>query len=438
MSLRPMDSEFKRRMSPSLSLVTVACLTPRKHQVIIADENIEKINFDDNPDVVGINVNVDTFERAKLIAERYRLKGTKVIFGGIHASANPFAMLDYCDSICIGAAEISWPMMLNDITHSSLKKIYQHKHSDLSKTPIANWNFINKSKYLYTNVVVTSRGCPHACEFCYNSCDYVDNTYKNRPLVDVLTEIDNLATKQVYFIDDNLIGNISYCNELISELAERKLIWHAAVSANIVHHKELIDKMAESGCKSLFIGFETINRDALKEVNKNQNKIEKYEELISYLHHKGIMVNASLVFGFDSDTKDVFKNTLEWLIKNRIETVTSHILTPYPGTKLYRKMLKENRITDFNLKKYNTSNVVFKPKKMTTEELRNGYMWLYKELYKHRNILKRIPTYGKNFLPYFLFNYCYRKYGKSITRIFKNRLMNKAGILSRFLSYGIG
>jgi radical SAM superfamily enzyme YgiQ (UPF0313 family) len=424
-------------MSPPLSLMTVASLTPTKHKIIIADENIEAIDYSDNPDVVGINVNVDTFERAKLIASFYKQKGTKIIFGGIHASANPLSMLKFCDSVCIGSAEISWPVMLSDISSGKLKKIYNHKTSDLSQTPITKRTFINKKKYLYTNIVVTSRGCPHTCEFCYNSCEYVDNAFKNRPLEDVLQEIDNIKTKQVYFIDDNFIGNLNYCKKLVSELSKKNLIWHAAVSVNIVHHKDLIDKMADSGCRSLFIGFETINNNSLIEVSKKQNKTEQYEDLINYLHLKGIMVNASLVFGFDSDTKEVFVNTLKWLVKNKIETVTSHILTPYPGTILYKKLIKANRITDFNLSNYNTSNVVFEPKNMSSEELKNGYLWIYKEFYKHKNIIKRIPTNKKNQIPFFLFNYGYRKYGKIVTRIFKNSLMNKAGTLSRVLCYGI-
>lgn len=439
MSLRPMDSEFKRRMSPSLSLVTIASLTPKEHRVTIADENISKLSFDDKPDVVGINVNVDTSERAKEIASIYRNKGTCVIFGGIHASANPFTLIDYCDSICIGEAEKIWPQMLNDFTQNRLRKFYQNKSGvDLFDFPIPDWRTIDASKYLYTNIVITSRGCPFKCEFCYNSCSYVNNSYRTRPLNDVLREIDNLKTNQVYFIDDNFIGDINYCNSLIEELKKRNLIWHAAVSTNLVNHKWLIDKMADSGCRSLFIGFETINQKSLLEMNKKQNKIKKFEELIAYLHKRAIMVNASLVFGFDDHTPEVFKETLNWLIKNKIETMTSHILTPYPGTKLYSKLFNENRITDYNLSQYNTSNVVFKPQLMSAKELRDGYLWIYREFYKHKNIFKRIPECRKNYLPYFLFNYGYRKYGRLIANISKSLLMSKVGNLSRYLSYGIG
>lgn len=439
MSMRPMDSEFKRRMSPSLSLVTLASLTPKVHHVSIADENIEKLNFNDKPDIVGITVNVDTSGRAKELARIYSALGATIIFGGIHASANPFEMGEYCDSICIGEAEELWENMINDYLQNKLKRQYFNKNStSLSSFPIPDWTYVDSSKYLYSNVVITSRGCPFKCDFCYNSCAYINSKYRNRPLEHVLQEIDNLGTKQVYFIDDNLIGNLNYLNILLPELQKRKLIWHAAVSANLYKYPQLIKKMAESGCKSLFIGFESINQRALKVVNKFQNNINNYESLIKLLHDNAIMVNASLVFGLDNDNADVFKETLDWLVKNKVETMTAHILTPYPGTVLYKQMIKENRITRVNPEMYNTSNVVFRPKNMTPEELRKGYLWMYKQFYTHKNIFRRIPKRKENVFAYLLFNYGYRKYGRIFSTLSKNRFMKKVGMFASRLSYGIG
>jgi radical SAM superfamily enzyme YgiQ (UPF0313 family) len=439
MSMRPMDTEFKRRMSPSLSLVTLASLTPSMHRVVIEDENIHHINYNDNPDIVGITVNVDTSERAKQIARKFRSKGSKVVFGGIHASAMPFDMAEHCDSICIGEAEEIWAIMLEDFAKNRLKRRYLNLHStDLSNYPRPKWNFIDKSKYLYSNVVITSRGCPYKCDFCYNSCSYINNKYRNRPLNEVLKEIDSLQTRQVYFIDDNLIGNISYLKQLIAALKSRKIVWHAAVSANLYKHPELITQMAYSGCKSLFIGFESINQRALQNINKHQNSIANYEYLIKMLHDNAIMVNASLVLGLDDDTAEVFSDTLKWLIKNKIETMTAHILTPYPGTTLYKRMIQENRIIDSKSENYNTSNVVFRPKNMTSNELRDGYLWMYKEFYKHRNIWKRIPQKRENYIPYFLFNYGYRKYGWLFSFLTKNGFMRRIGSFASRLSYGIG
>jgi len=438
MSLRPMDSVYKRLLSPSLSLVTIAALTPKEHIVWIEDENIGKIKLTDNPDLVGITVNVDTSERAFEIAKSYRKRGIKVVFGGIHASANPDLMLQNCDSVVIGEAEEIWSNLLTDFADNQLKNIYKNdKTTDLKNVPLPDWSFVKIDKYLYHNVIVTSRGCPFKCNFCYNSSDYVSNPFRNRPVEDVLKEIENFGTKQILFIDDNFIGNIEWTKQFIQTIKNKGFTWHAAVSANIFYHKYLIREFAQSGCKSLFIGFESINENSILSAGKKQNKVKEYEELIAFLHENGIMVNASMVFGFDHDEPSVFENTLNWLIKNKIETMTAHILTPYPGTVLYKQLLSENRITDFKPDKYNTSNVVFQPQKMTAEELKNGYLWIYREFYSLKNIIKRRPLNKSLRTPYFLFNFGYRKYGRITSFFGKLGLMSKIGQVARKISYGI-
>lgn len=438
MSLRPMDSEFKRRMSPSLSLVTLASLINKEHLVYIEDENIQKINFDDQPDLVGINVNVDTSKRAYEIANVYKQKGIKVILGGIHVSANPEEAIKFADSVCIGEAEEIMSTIILDAQNNRLKKFYYNSSvSNPENIPLPNWSLIKKSKYLYTNIICSSRGCPFKCEFCYNSNKYVHHKYRNRPISSVLEEIHQMDTKQVMFIDDNFIGNPQHAKQLMHELKKLNLTWHAAVSTNIVKMPEVMDLMKESGCKSLFIGFESINPKSLESANKKQNKVELYEKLINELHSRNIMINASLVFGFDNDTPDVFKSTLDWLIKNKIETMTSHILTPYPGTVLYDRLLKENRIIDFDTNHYNTANVVFKPKNMTAEQLRDGYLWIYDQFYSIKNIIKRIPDNEMQKKPYLLFNLAYRKFGKFTSVIGKLGLMSSLGKLGRKLSYNI-
>lgn len=440
MSLRPMDSEMKRKMSPPLSLVTVASLTPEQHTVYIEDENVEKINLEDSPDLVGITVNVDTVYRAKEISDIYRSKGAKVVFGGIHASACANELTDHCDAICVGEAEEVWAKMIEDCLAGSLRPIYHHREpTNLTLVPVADWKYIEKkSKYLYHNVIVTSRGCPFRCEFCYNSCDYVSGKYRNRPVEDIIEEIKCLGTKQVMFIDDNLIGNIAWTGSLLEKLTEMKIVWHAAVSTNIVHHPGLVRKMARSGCRSLFIGFESINPASIESVNKKQNKIPEYETLIRLLHDNGIMVNASLVFGFDNDTVDTFDETLHWLVRNRVETMTGHILTPYPGTVLYKRFKDEGRIICDDLTLYNTSHVVFTPKNLTVEQLQAGYNNMYKRFYSFRNIIRRRPENKRLIASYLVFNFGYRKFGHLVSFIAQRLgLMNAIGKLARRLSYGI-
>ncbi len=435
-NLRPMDSEFKRLMSPPLALITLASLTPKKHEVYIEDENIKSINFNDTPDLVGITVNVDTAHKAYQITGFYKKKGIPVILGGIHVSANPDEALKYADSVCIGEAENLWEKILEDRENKRLKqKYYNNKSVDLNKIPILDHSVINESNYLFSNITYTSRNCPFKCDFCYNSNQHT-GTYRNRPIKNIIEEINKIYTKHIMFIDDNFIGNIEWTKHFLNQIRSLKLKWNAAVSANLVNDLNLLDKMKESGCKSLFIGFETINQNSLHNAKKYQNNINKYEKLINEIHQREIMINASLVFGFDNDHKNIFKETLDWLIANKIETMTSHILTPYPGTKLFDLFKKDNRIIDFNWSNYNTANVVFKPKNMTKEELYAGYLWIYKEFYSFKNILKRIPK-NKQIIPYLLFNFCYRKFGKFTSSIAKNGFMKLTGKLATRLAYQI-
>jgi radical SAM superfamily enzyme YgiQ (UPF0313 family) len=438
MSLRPMDSEFKRRMSPSLSLVILASLTPEPHEVTIADENIKPLSFSDQPDLVGVSVNVDTTYRAIQIAEQYRKRGVAVVFGGIHASASPDELQKHCDSVCVGEAEELWPQLLEDHISDRLQKRYVNSTpTDLAKVPLPKWDLISRKNYLYTNIIVASRGCPHKCDFCYNSCDYVVNKYRTRPIENVIAEIQKMNTRQVMFIDDNLIGDITWMRTFVKTILPMGLTWHGAVSANMVHYPDLIQEMAKAGCRSLFIGFESINPESIRSVNKGQNKIEEYEALIKMLHDNNMMVNASLAFGFDNDTKETFGQTLDWLIRNKVETMTSHILTPYPGTRLYKRLLSENRIIDHDLSIYNTAHVVFQPRHMSPDELKQGYLKMYDDFYSLENIIKRRPDNRKLLMPYFLFNLGYRKYGKITSVIGQMGFMGRIGQLGRRLAYGI-
>ncbi len=438
MTLRPMDSELKRRMSPPLALLVLAALTPPQNTVIVEDENIRKLNLSDSPDLVGITVNVDTSKRAYEIASHYRRRNIPVVLGGIHPSANPSEAGQYCDAVCIGEAETLWPKILQDRQSNNLLSQYHNlETTDLSLTPLPKWDILNSSDYLYTNVLCTSRGCPFRCEFCYNSCDYTQHAFRNRPIANVISEIESFKTRQVMFIDDNFIGNPQWTREFIKTIRPMKLIWHAAVSTNIIQHPDLLDAMAAAGCRSLFIGFESINHHSIRSVNKVQNHCDQYDQIIRMLHERKIMVNASMVFGLDSDTPETFPDTLDWLVSNKVETVTAHILTPYPGTKLFQRFQAEGRIFDRNWSHYNTAHVVYQPKNMTPEELYNGYRWLYNQFYSFGNIFRRMPTSASLKTPYLLFNFGYRKFGKVTSLSAHVGLLNRMGKLVRHLCYGI-
>lgn len=435
MKKRPMDTELKTRMAPPLGLLTLISLTPKEHEVIMVNENVEKIHFQKDVDLVGITITLDVLPRAIEIARGFQKLGIPVVAGGIHITCNPEECIEHFDAICIGAAERVWSNIIEDTRQKRLQKIYYDMEGFRGEEIVSPaYNKIDKKKYLYTNVVTTSRGCPNRCHFCYNSCQ--NRSYIVRPLEDVLADINSLGTKHILFIDDNFIGSPSYTFELLKKLKEMDLKWSAAVTTRILEYPDLLDLMAETGCQSLFIGFESINNSSLVDVKKD-NQFEKYTKLVSEIHRRGIMVNASMVFGLDGDGPDVFAKTLEWLLKNKIETLTSHILTPYPGTKLYKRMEKEGRIVDFELSNYNTSHVVFQPKKMTPEELYEGYLWIYKEFYSFKNILRRLPETKEQIKPYLLFNFVYRKFGPLTSALTKVIPMGLVGRLAAWLSYKV-
>jgi len=426
-------------MAPSISLLVLAALTPAEYDIEIIDENVAPVKNYEKVDLVGITCNVDTFEQAKVHSLQFQKNGSPVIFGGIFPSSSPQTAGQYATSVCIGDAEPVWNQILSDAKQGSLKKIYRCVNEYPTELiPHPKWSAVNCNKYLYTNIVITSRGCPYKCDFCYNSSPYMQRPYRRRKLDDVIREIKNLDTKQILFIDDNFIGDKLWVYDFVKTVKPLNLTWHAAVSADIGKDLRLLDNMKSSGCRSLYIGFESINANSIAGVGKSQNKVNEYGKMIDEIHQRGIMINASLVFGFDNDYPDVFETTLDWLIRNRIETMTSHILTPYPGTKLYARLEKEGRIIDKNLNRYNTSNVVFQPKNMTPDELLQGYLRMYEKFYSVKNIVRRTPTIKDVWIPYFLFNLGYRKFGSFASKIGTFGYMHKIGKLASRLSYGIG
>ena len=258
--------------------------------------------------------------------------------------------------------------------------------------------------------------------------------YVQRPIPDVIKDIQSLHTRHIFFIDDNFTGNPSYTRQLLHALSDLRLTWNAAVTTQILEEPDLLDLMAKTGCRSLFIGFESINAASLQSVHKD-NKVKNYEALVEAIHSRGIMINASMVFGLDGDDMSTFRRTLDWLVKMKIETLTSHILTPYPGTKLHKSMEAAGRITDRDLTKYNTAHVVFSPTGMTKEELYKGYRRMYRKFYSFYNIIRRYPKSKIQRKPYLLFNFLYRKFGKLTSLIASLVPMGLLGKLSEKISY---
>jgi len=205
---------------------------------------------------------------------------------------------------------------------------------------------------------------------------------------DALSEIDRLPGKHLYFLDDHLLGNSKFASSLFEGMRGMNRVFQGAATIDSILRGDLIEKAAKAGLRSLFVGFETLSPENLRQSNKKQNLKQDYIKAVNRLHSLGIMINGSFVFGLDDDDKDVFKRTVDWGVENAITTSTYHVLTPYPGTRLFKNMEDQNRITTKNWDLYNTRNVVYKTSKLSAEELKKGYDWSYKEFYRWSNILK--------------------------------------------------
>ncbi len=434
MRMRPMDTEIKTHMAPPLGLLTIMNILRKDHRVRLENENLHPINFDDGPDLVGISVTVDTLPGAIEIARRFRERSIPVVAGGIHiTTALATIPPDTFDALCVGPAEGTWPQIVRDVEAGELQPIYRCQRPLTSRDIVPPaYDAIEGGEYLYCNVVHTSRGCPYRCDFCYNSSG--EHAYLHREIDDVLADIRAVRSKHIMFIDDNFAGDPAWTKQLLHALMPLHIRWNAAVSINAAYDAELLDLMQESGCQGLFIGIESVNAASIRGVHKGQNSVVRYEEALRAIHERGIMVNASFVFGLDGDTPTVFEDTVDFIVRNRIETVTSHIMTPYPGTVLYDRLKQEGRITSDDLSLYNTANVVFQPKQMTAAQLYNGYLQVYREVYSFRNIWRRMPKCPTQRPAYLMFNLFYRKFGRFSDWLCKRIGYQRIGWLGEKLS----
>jgi len=374
---------------PPLSLMTVAALTPEKHNVTIIDETIEATDFDQEPDLVGLTAITANAPRAYQIADRFRQQGVPVVMGGMHASALPEEALQHVDSVVIGEAEELWPRLLDDFQHGSLQPIYRHEeYPDPAKIPAARRDLIDIDKYVAKYTMQATRGCPFACSFCTVST-FFGRTYRTRPVEDVIAEAASLKGKPLILVDDNIMGAPSYAEKLFERLADLKTTFLTQASATMLKTPELITKAAQAGCQALFVGLESISPEQLAKVGKKFNPVERYKELVQRLHDNGISIIGSFMFGLDGDEPDVFERTADFAEEAQIDIAQFSILTPLPGTKLYEQLRREDRIFEDDWSKYDGTRSTFVPRGMSREKLDAGLQWIYERFYSWRSIFKR-------------------------------------------------
>lgn len=402
----------KHVLTPTLALTSIAAATPPGWEVRYWDENLLQgpPPREPFPRVVGITVHLTFARRAFELADWYRARGAIIVLGGLHVLSCPDECAPHADALAVGEGTQLWGTILRDVASGTLQKVYRGSYlKPYAEDPPARRDILPRRGFLTTTSLNATRGCHNRCGFCYLATDGLHQPYQVRGVQQVVDEF--LADDQPYavFTDNNLGSRPAYLRQLCRALRPLEKIWSAAVSIDVTDDPSLVREMALAGCTGVFVGFESLTNENLTDARKRTPRTEDYARRVKLLHDNGIQVNASFVLGFDHDRLDVFQRTVEWVEANRLECSTFHILTPYPGTPLFRQMESEGRLLHRNWDDYDTSHVVFRPRHMTPRQLGDGYAWCYQRLFGHASIWRRRPTDWRAVMPYLAMSYLYKR-----------------------------
>jgi len=375
---------------PQASLIYIASLTPEEHQVAIVEEEVQPIDFDASCDLVGITCLTATAPRAYRIADEFRTRGKRVVLGGVHPTVLPEEAHLHADAVVVGEAEPVWAGLLSDAESGGLKPFYRSTPDwRLDDYPLPRRG-ARSGAVLDLAPVVTSRGCPYACEFC---C--VRNVFGRKvrhvSVRRVMEDIEASGSRQVMFLDDNIVGDPTYAEELFDALKGSGIRWVGQASISFMNRERLLEKAAASGCKGLFFGLETVSEERMERMKKGMKTLDETAAAVKRITKAGILFHASIVFGFDDDGPDIFDRTLEFLNRSDIASATFNILTPYPGTVLFDKYKAEGRLLTEDWKDYDHCTPTFVPRLMTVNQLMEGRRRVRKGFSSMRGIASRFP-----------------------------------------------
>jgi radical SAM superfamily enzyme YgiQ (UPF0313 family) len=387
-----LSSPFKLQR---VNLPLLAALTPPGHTMTLVDEAFAPDDMNQDVDLVGITVMTDLALRAYHIADTYRRKAVKVVMGGIHPTVLPDEALEHADAVVVGEAEGIWPRLLSDAASGQMQRLYRAgKMTDLQGLPKPRRDLFpgtNGNGYIPVPIgVETSRGCPYDCEFC-SIGQTLGYHYRVRPVQEVIAEIESMDSPHLFFVDDALGLSRNAAKKLYTEMIPLRRLWLGQGTVSLAEDLELLRLMRRAGCMGLLIGFESVQKGTQNEMKKIRNLRIDFYEAMHRFHGEGFGILGSFVFGFDYENKDVFEQTLEFIMRSRMDVVQLRILTPYPGTRLYKRLLSEGRlfVRDWWLHGYPPDTLLFQPKGMTADELMSGFARLNRQAYSFGAMMKR-------------------------------------------------
>jgi len=408
----PRASFGKHVLTPTLALTSLAGATPPEWQVRYWDENLLQgpPPAEPLPQVVGITVHLTFARRAYALAAWYRAQGSVVVLGGLHVLSCPEEAAAHADAIAIGDGVVLWPQILADLGGGALKPCYRADFArPYALDPPPRRALLPRNAFLTTTSVIATRGCHNRCGFCYLSTAGLHMPYRLRQVQQVVAEIAADGQPYAVFVDNNLGSRRDYLHALCQGLKPLGIIWSAAVTIDVTDDPALVREMALAGCTGVFVGFESLAEENLAAARKRTPAPLDYARRVALLHDHGIQVNGSFVLGFDHDTPEVFARTVGWIEAARLECATFHILTPYPGTPLFRQLESEGRLLHRDWERYDTAHAVFRPRHMSPEALEHGYAWCYDRLFSHGSIWARRPQDLTAVPAYLAMSYLYKR-----------------------------
>ncbi len=367
------------------------------HEVKVVDHDWDEIPSGERFDLVGITATTFSSQRAFDLADGFRKQGAKVVIGGVHACLMPEECLQHADAIVIGEAEYVWPQLLKDAAAGALKQTYQQdRPTDMDDVPIPRRDLFRQDPLV--GMLQATRGCNHSCKFCYLP-NVPWHEHRRRSPDKVYEEMKGMKQRIVFFVDDNLFADEDYAIALCEKIAPLKKAWSVQAPTTITRNSRLLQAMQKSGCFFVQVGFQAVHPDSLQRAGVVQNKVEHYREIVRRFHEHGILVQGFFIFGFDNEDQRIFKTAEACIQQMDIEDALLYILTPYPGTPIYDQLKGEGRLLLHDRDKYGWAHAVFRPAKMTPQELEQGVQQTYENLFHFfrrrapRQILKWSPLF---------------------------------------------
>jgi len=395
---------IKYSLFPPLGLATLAAYLKPDDEAVIEDEHVAPLHIEDFPDLVVIQVYITSARRAYQLADHYRARGAFVALGGLHVTSLPDEAAPHADAIFLGPGEQTFPRFLAELRTGQIRRrapgqqVHRYASTSdrtLDRVPPLRRDLIKRRMYLVPNSIVVTRGCPQHCDFCYKDAFFQGGrSFYTQRVDDALAEMSRLPGRHLYFLDDHLLGDRRFGEALFEGMRGMGRLFQGAATVDSILRGDLIERAANAGLRSIFVGFETLTPGNLARANKRQNLGRDYAAVTQRLHDLGIMINGSFVFGMDDDDDDVFRRTVDWAIEHGITTATFHIQTPYPGTRLFARMQAEDRIVTHDWDLYDTRHVVYRPARLSPRALKEGYDWAYREFYRWPSIARGSWTHG--------------------------------------------